>query len=213
MAIRYKIAVARKDWETILRLADRYGETVPESERLLTRAFKLVARAELATPKEAQHILEMEHGEFCRDTRASIILCQSARSLGLEDLSQSLFESAVSASQDGDVDFPSRLSIAGEAMVRGQSGVAVDALNGRVALDRESEELRLLAHGHVVDVPIRERAIRFFDDLNADIRGTGALSKAARHFAVQSRCTQRRGQAACKRAQGRPTNRDPHVLG
>ena len=44
VAVRYKIAVARKDWEALLRLADRYGEIVPESERLLTRAFKLVAR-------------------------------------------------------------------------------------------------------------------------------------------------------------------------
>ena len=169
VAVRYKIAVARKDWEALLRLADRYGEIVPESERLLTRAFKLVARAELATPEEAQYILEMEHGAFCRDTRASIILCQSARSFGLEGLSQSLFESAVSAFQEGDADFQSRLAIAEEAMVRGQPSVAVDALEGRVALDRESNELRLLANALVVDLPIRERAIRFFEELHADI--------------------------------------------
>ena len=177
VAIRYKIAIARKDWETILCLADRYGEVVPESERMLTRAFKLVARAELATPDEANHILEMEHGEFCQDIRASIILCQSARSFGLDDLSQSLFESAVSAFKEGDVEFHSRLAIAEEAVVRGQPCVAVDALDGRVALDRESDELRLLAHAHVLDVPIRERAVRFFGDLKADITEQALFQK------------------------------------
>ena len=35
------------------------------------------------------------------------------------------------------LDFQSRLAIAEEAMVRGQPSVAVDALEGRVALDRE----------------------------------------------------------------------------
>ena len=169
VAIRYKIAVACEDWETIRRLADRYGENAPESERLLTRAFKLVARMELEPPEKAQQILEMEHGEFCRDALSSIILCRSARSFGLDALSQFLFDSAVSAFQKGDADFPSRLAIAEEAMIRGQPSVAVDALDGRVALDRESNELRLLANALVVDMPIRARAVRFFEELHADI--------------------------------------------
>lgn len=169
VVIRYKIAIAQKDWETVLRLTDGYSETVPESEKLLTRAFKLTARAQLADLEEAKHVLNSEHGVFRRDARASIVLCQCARSLELEDLSQSLFESAVLASQEGDAEFQSRVAVAEEAMVRGQPGVAVDALEERVALDRESTELRLLANALVVDLPIRERAIRFFEELRADI--------------------------------------------
>ena len=177
VAIRYKIAVTRKDWETVLDLADPYADSVPESERLVTRAMKLVARAELAAPEEARRILVTEHGECSGDMRASLLLCQTARALGVEDLSQSLFDVAASAIQEGNVDYPSRRAIAEEALVRGHPRVAIDALDGRVALDRESEELRLLAHAHVLDVPIRDRAIRFFGDLSSNIADMGLFQK------------------------------------
>ena len=177
VAIRYKVAVTNKDWKTVLELADRYADSAPQSEHLVARATKLVARAELADPEEARHILKLEYGDFSKNTRSSIILCQSARSHGLEDISQSLFDAAVASVQHGDADYPSRLAVAEEAMVRGQPGVAVDALDGRVTLDRDSGELRLLAHAYVFDVPIRERAIRFFDALHADIKQLAVFLK------------------------------------
>ena len=177
VAVRYKVAVTSKHWNSVLELADRYAANAPQSERLVARATKLVARVELADPEEARQILKLEHGEFSGDTRSSIILCQAARSRGLEDISQSLFDAAVVSVQHGDADYPSRLAIAEEAMVRGQPGVAVDSLDGRVALDRDSEELRLLAHAHVFDVPIRERAMRFFDALHADIKHLAVFLK------------------------------------
>ena len=170
MAVRFKVAVTSKDWNSVLELADRYADHAPQSERLVVRATKLVSRAELADPDKARQMLKSEHGEFLGDTRSLIILCQSARSRCLEDISQSLFDAAVVSVQHADADYPSRLAIAKEAMVRGQPGVAVDALDGRVALDCDSEELRLLAHAYVLDVPIRERAIRFFVALHVDIK-------------------------------------------
>ena len=177
IAIRYKIAVISKDWKTVLCLADRYADSIPESERPAARAMKLVARADLVAPEEARRILETEHQEFLGDTRASVLLCQSARVLGLEDLSQSLFDIVGSAIQDGHADYPSRLAIAEEAMVRGQPSVAIDALDGRVALEKDSEALRLLGHALVFDLPIRDRAIKFFEDLGADVIGMAHFQK------------------------------------
>ena len=177
VAVRYKVAVTSRDWNSVLELADRYADSAPQSERVVARATKLVARAELADPEEAQQILKLEYGEFLGDTRSSIILCQSARSLGLEDISESLFDAAVVSVQHGDADYPSRLAIAEEAMARGLPGVAVDALDGRVALDRDSGELRMLAHAYVFDVPIRERAIRFYGALHADIKHLAVFLK------------------------------------
>ncbi len=177
VAVRFKIAVTSKDWNSVLELADRYAANAPQSERLVAHATKLVARAELADPEEARHILTLEHGEFSGHTRSLIILGQSARTRGFEDISQSLFDAAVASVQHGDADYPSRLAVAEEAMVRGHPGIAADALDGRVALYRDSEELRLLAHAYVLDVPIRQRALRFFDALHSEIKNLAIFLK------------------------------------
>ena len=184
LAVRYKCAAMTKDWETVLSLADRYADQVPESEQLVARAMKVAARVELAAPEEARRILETEHGEFLGDQRASILLSKTARTRGWGDLSQSLFDAAASAAGDEGTEYPARLAIAEEAMLRSQPGIAVAALHGRVALDRESDELRMLAHAMALDVPIRDRAIKFFEELDANLIGTTVFQRllGALHF-------------------------------
>ena len=177
LAVRYKSAVLSKDWETVLGLADRYAAQVPTSEQPVAEALKVVARLELEAPEEARRILETEHGKFLGDPRASILLSKSARTSGWEDLSQSLFDAAATSVEDEGVESPSRLAIAEEAILRGQPSAAIAALHGRVALDRESEGLALLAHAMVLDVPIRDRAIKFFDDLAAGAIGAALFQK------------------------------------
>ena len=56
-------------------------------------------------------------------------------------------------------------------MSRGVPKIAADMLDGRVALDIDSAELRLLADAVAHEFPIRERAVQFFGNLAPEIRG------------------------------------------
>ena len=168
----------------VLRIADARGERLalrsrPASANLAETAAFMDARKRILVFSMAGGTGRSYHADLsCANTERRIHYLlepgwradQAIQGLGLEDISQSLFDAAVVSVQHADADYPSRLAIAKEAMVRGQPGVAVDALDGRVALDCDSEELRLLAHAYVLDVPIRERAIRFFAALHVDIK-------------------------------------------
>ena len=98
------------------------------------------------------------------------LLAQIARVNDLDILSNTFFEAASSAFQIGDSGPASRRGYAAEAMVRQEFNLAADTLNGHVRLDRVSEELRMLAHALVYDVPIRQRAARFFEGLAPELR-------------------------------------------
>ena len=102
--------------------------------------------------------------------RASIALARNAREHGLEDLGERYFTAAGIAFDGGDAGLRARVSIAGEALARGQHNVAADLLTDRLPLDEDTFELRLLARALVFDYPIRERAVRFFEDLAPEVR-------------------------------------------
>ena len=48
VTIRYKIAVANEDWSTVLELVDAHLDKMPDSEQVVARAMRIVARTELA---------------------------------------------------------------------------------------------------------------------------------------------------------------------
>ena len=170
ITIRYNIAVARKDWSTVVDLLNTHMDCFPESEHSLLRATGVVANAELAPQEERRSILGTGRDQFRGDTRALILLSGSARGHNFDDLSHALFNEATAAFDRGDDRHASRLAIAEESMLRGQVNVVVDALTGHVVVDRDSAELRLLAEALVHDLPVRERATAFFDELPLSVR-------------------------------------------
>ena len=167
---RFKIAIVRKGWPVVLELVDKYLDQFPEPEQIVVRATGVVARMELAGSADARDILKNEYKYFEGDTRALTVLAQSARILGIEDASRSLFESATQAFRNGDDTYVVRLSLAEEALSRRQLDVIIEALLGHVALDHDNEALRTLAQALVFDAPIRDRAIKFFSELAPSIR-------------------------------------------
>ena len=170
VAVRYNIAIANEDWEAVLDLADKHLDIFSETERNLVRAIRIVAKVELATVEDRRSILEEQKGTFEGDTRALANLAQSARVHGFDDVASAYFAGARAALERGDDAFVSRFSVAREAMACGEPGTAADVLIDHVPLGRDSVELQLLAQALVNDYPIRERAIRFFDDLALEIR-------------------------------------------
>ena len=168
--LRLNISVTLKDWNAVVQIVDDHLETFPESERGLARATRTLARVELAAEEKRWSILEGEESRYTGDTRALTLLAQIARVNDLDILSNTFFEAASSAFQIGDGGPASRRGYATEAMVRQKLDVVSDALLGHVRTDRVSEELRMLAHALVYDVPIRQRAARFFEELAPELR-------------------------------------------
>ena len=166
--LRLNIGIVEEDWDVVANIVDKHLERFPESERSLARATRILARVETATNDERRSILEAEQRKFEGDTRALTLLAQTARLNELDDLSKAYFKAATSAFSDGDSSPASRRSIAAEAMARQELNLAADTLSGHVRLDRDSEELRMLAHALAYDVPIRHRATRFFEELNPE---------------------------------------------
>ena len=177
VAVHYNAAIAKEDWHTISDLACNHLEQFPEAERKLVQASGIVARVELAPAEERRSILEEQVDAFEGDARALTRLAQSAREQGFEDLSSDRFEAALTALENGDDGLASRYFVAGESLARRDPGTAAEVLFGHVPLDRDSRELHLLANALVNDYPIRERAVRFFNDLAPEIRGLPSLQQ------------------------------------
>ena len=168
--LRLNIGIAQADWDAVANIVDNHLESFPESERNLACADRILARVEMASKDERLSILEGEQCKFEGDTRALTLLAQIARLNELDGLSHTFFQAASSAFADGDRSPASRRCFAAEAMARQELNVVADTLWDHVRLDRVSEELRMLAHALVYDIPIRHRATRFFEGLAPELR-------------------------------------------
>ena len=168
--MRFGVAMATEDWDTVSNLVDNHLAIFPETEHDMARAARVLVDLNGLPVNERREILEAELGNFQRDVRASIALARNAREHGLEDLGDRYFIAAGMAFDGGDDGLRGRVAIAGEALARGQPNIAADLLADRLPLDQDTPELRLLARALVSDYPIRERAVRFFEDLAPEVR-------------------------------------------
>ena len=173
--VRYNGAIANEDWFEILNLTTGCLEALPKTERPLALAIAVVARVEVAAIADRRSILVGEQENFAGHTRASVTLAECARRHSFDDLAKHYFQAAVVALRQGENAFPDRRAVAYEAMAQNNPGSAADALIGQVDLDHDSSELRLLAHALVGDYPIRQRAVRFFNDISSEVRSLPAF--------------------------------------
>ena len=167
--MRFGVAMATEDWDTVSDLVDNHLAIFPETEHALARAARILVDLSGSSVDERREVLEAELGNFRSDVRALIALARNAREHGLDDLGNSYFPAAGKAFDGGDDGLRARVSIAGEALARGQPNIAADLLTDHLPLDQDTFELRLLARALVFDYPIRERALRFFEDLAPEV--------------------------------------------
>ena len=167
--MRFGLAMATEDWDAVCDLVDNHLVFFPETEHAVARAARIMADLHRSPADERRRVLEAELDSFQNDVRALIALARNAREHGLEDLGNSYCHAAGMAFDWGDNGLRARVSIAGEALARRQFNVAADLLIDRLPLDEDTFELQLLARALVFDYPIRERAVRFFEDLAPEI--------------------------------------------
>ena len=168
--MRFGLAMATEDWDTVSELVDNHLAIFPETEHDFACAARVLLDLKGSPVDERREVLEAELENFQSDVRALILIAQNAREHGLDDLGDRCFIAAMVAFDGGDDGLRARVSIANEALARRQPGIAADLLTGRLPLDQDTFELRLLAQALVYDYPIRERAVRFFEDLAPEVR-------------------------------------------
>ena len=168
--MRFGLAMATEDWDAVSDLVDNHLAIFPETEHALARAARILVDLNGSLVDQRREVLQAELGNFQSDVGASIALARNAREHGLDDLSNRYFAAAGMAFDGGDDGLRARVSIAGEALARGEPHIAADMLTGHLPLDRDTFELRLLAQALVCDYPIRERALRFFEGIAPEVR-------------------------------------------
>lgn len=156
------------DWAAIVKLA-KDQDNVPEIERPLIETVARIAACKLQGGDALVKSLPSIAADVTNDPRASIITADFARMEGLEELSERAFRAAKSAiGQESHI--AARAMVAEHAGRRRAWSAVADLLNGHVNEDRDSWLLRRLAGAFVNDLPIKQRAIDFFDRLDPSIR-------------------------------------------
>ena len=171
MIAGFELSLAKLDWVAVSGFVSSHLGKYSGPQQELLRAAGVRAEIELSTLEtDRRSVLLAAQNQFQGNLRALILLSQGARIYGQKDLATKYFQEALSALDCGDNGLAPRLLIANEAMARGEPRIAADVLIDRLALDRDSPELRLLAEALVRDYPIRNRAVEFFRRLDEDVQ-------------------------------------------
>ncbi len=156
------------DWKAIVELA-RDQDNIPDIERPLIETVARIAACKLEGGDVLAKSLPDIAATASVDPRSNIVIADFARMEGLDDIAETAFLAARDAIHP-DSHIAARTMVAVHAGRRGAWAIAADLLNGYVNEDRDSPLLRRLAAAFVNDLPIKQRAIDFFDRLPHSIR-------------------------------------------
>ncbi|MBI1182363.1 MAG: hypothetical protein GC201_17615 [Alphaproteobacteria bacterium] len=158
-------------WAEIVSLVEENAQLIPEVEApiVLTTGKLADISANTKEPEERRRQISVVAQEAADDPRASIIVADFARRQGLEDIAEQAYHKALSHIVDAS-HIADRLMVAQHASHRGDAAVVANLLDGHVAEDYDNRDLRMLASAFVNDIPIRRRAMAFFERLSDNIR-------------------------------------------
>ncbi|MER8674605.1 tetratricopeptide repeat protein [Mesorhizobium sp. M0037] len=167
--LAFRLYSEQKNWSELANLYSAKAEHIPEVERLVVAAASRLAAIRTGEPDARHDALESLARDVAADARASILVADFARIDGFDDIAEAAFHTALRLIDDN-AHFASRMMVALHAGRRGDWSVVADLLDGHIAEDHDSEELRTLARAFVNDSPIRQRALSFFARLAPPIR-------------------------------------------
>ena len=184
VSVCFNIALACEEWDRVQRLLDDHPDCFPESDKYVALAVRVRADVEQAPLGQRREIMETAENGFEKDVRASIVLARTARVHQWSDLADQFFALSRAALENDGGGLASRISVAEEAMARHEPNIAADVLIGHIPIERNGPELQLLAQALVNDCPIRDRAVRFFENLPPDVQSLSIFKKleGALHF-------------------------------
>jgi hypothetical protein len=168
--MKFNLYMAANNWVALDELINNHLNTFPKFERNMVRAAGVLSTFKQAEETKKYDILNESKDKFEGDTRANMILAQAARLHGMNDMAVHFFTTGLTALDNSDANFVERVSAASESLDRNNPGAAANILFGHVALNRDTPELRMLANAMAFDVPIRNRAKRFFEEITPEIQ-------------------------------------------
>lgn len=167
--VAFRLYSAQKNWGELARLYLAKIEHIPEVERLVVEAASRLAAIKIGEPGARHEAIEKAARDVAADARASIVVADFALMEGFDDVAEVAFQTALKQI-DNNTHIAGRMMVAMHAGRRGDWSVVADLLDGHIAEDYDSDELRTLARAFVNDSPIRQRALRFFARLTPSIR-------------------------------------------
>lgn len=171
VVMKFRYHAARADWPEVVALFEGNATLIPLNEEPIIEATARLAAIRIAVddPDDRRRQIAIVAEDASRDPRASIVVADFARREEMEDIADAAFGVALKQI-DEDSHAADRLMVAHHANRRGDAAIVVDLLDGRVAEDHDSSELRMLARAFVNDSPIRQRALSFFARLPETVR-------------------------------------------
>lgn len=171
VVMRFRFHAARAEWKSVVDLFESDAALIPVAEESIISVTAKLAAIWISVddPEERRRQVAIVAEEAARDPRAGIVVADFARREDMEDMADAAFKAALKQI-DGDSHAADRLMVAHHANRRGDAATVVDLLDGWVAEDHDSDELRMLARSFVNDGPIRQRALSFFARLPATAR-------------------------------------------
>ncbi|TCM51122.1 GreA/GreB family transcription elongation factor [Rhizobium sp. PP-F2F-G48] len=171
VVMKFRYHAERADWPEIVALFENNASLIPSTEEAIIKAIAGLAavRIDIDDPEERRRRIAIVSNDAAHDPRASIVVADFARGEKIEDIADAAFEAALKQIDD-DSPAADRLMVAHHANRRGDAAIVIGLLDGRVAEDHNSNELRMLARAFVNDSPIRQRALSFFARLPEAVR-------------------------------------------
>ncbi|MGC1861040.1 MAG: hypothetical protein WA733_07930 [Methylocystis sp.] len=143
MLLAFRFHADRNDWAAIAELCIAQSAHIPEVERVFITTAGRLSQIKTAPKDDVEGQINMIAAEVADDPRASIVVADFARMEGLEAAAEQAYQAAL-ARIDGSSHIASRLMVAMHAAKRGDWKVVADLLDGHVAEDHDSNELRML---------------------------------------------------------------------
>ncbi len=167
----------RGDWGAMAELYRARADDVPDVERAVFITAGQLAEVKSAPRADAERRVREIAAEAAGDPRAGIVVAGFAERESFAATAELAYRSAIAAIGPSS-HVAARWMVARHAVSKGDWRMACEILDGHVDEQHESDELRLLATALVNDLPVRRRAIRFFDRLAPALKGT--------HFFLQA---------------------------
>lgn len=171
--LRFLHFAESRNWVALAQLDEGFVSGVSAGDRELARTAIELSKIRVGQAERRREKLEALVLSVKADTKSSVLVADCAREFGFGDILAVGFENAI-RSVDERSHAAERRMVALFAARIGKWAEVADLLDRRVSENVDSEELKALATALANDLPIRERALRFFERLPPRV-GSGSV--------------------------------------
>ncbi len=176
--LRFRFYAQASEWQKVVELCKDSVELLPEVERTLITATARLSEIHLNPGDDSYSRLDKVISDVAEDARASVVAADFASMQGHDDLAGRAYSNAKAQINDHS-HIAGRMMTAMYAARINDWSVVADLLDGHIDESSESDELHALSIALANEIPVRDRAVRFFSRLPAAIADLAFYRHAA----------------------------------